>query len=201
MIIMSAKMLFITNEKARNDVINTVKKTLEKNPVKIFTVSGKGTCGKTTFEKMVCQYAKKTGLNSHITSMVKFTKIFAQRHCKWDGGKTDIERRFLSDLKDTFTRYCEFDRMNIATEIGENAKAGCDLIFIDAREPDDMLWLKENFGAERILIERPELNNRVYGNHADDDIMKWEYDIHMVNNGSLEDLDNTAKEFVERYLK
>lgn len=191
---------FITDAVHRQRIIDDVKNTVNKHPIKVFTMTGLATCGKTTFEKFVDDNSPAFNVNIEITSAVKFTKQFATKYCGWMGGKSDIERRFLSDLKDTFERYCDFNRINLAKEIKDAALAGVSAIFIDSREYGDMKWLKENFNAQRVFLRKDSLSGQKHGNHSDDDLESFDYDIYVDNNGSLEDLEKTAIDFIKTYI-
>ena len=71
----------------------------------------------------------------------------------------------------------------------------CDIVFIDAREPDDIDRLKQTFYCLTVLIKRG--GQKEYGNHADDDVFNYNYDIVIENNGTLDELRDSAEEFVK----
>ena len=71
--------------------------------------------------------------------------------------------------------------------------------FIDAREPEDIKRLKDKFNCKTILITRDE--KKSYGNHADDNVFNYDYDIKIDNTGSLEEFRAAAKKFVDSYFK
>ena len=74
-------------------------------------------------------------------------------------------------------------------------KEGCDIVFIDAREPNDIDRLKTTFHCYTMLIERGEQKD--YGNHADNNVFNYNYNIIIKNNGTIDELRATAEEFVK----
>ena len=72
--------------------------------MKIAIVNGRGASGKTTFETMVQKIAAARGKKVKVTSTIDYVKEVAEL-LGWDGEKTPENRRFLSDLKDTLTRW------------------------------------------------------------------------------------------------
>ena len=61
-------------------------------------------------------------------------------------------------------------------------------------------FIKE-FNAKSILIRRDNIDELEYGNHADDDVFNYDYDIEINNSGTLEDLTSLAIQFCEQHLR
>ena len=58
----------------------------------------------------------------------------------------------------------------------------------------------ETFGAETILIRNPNVK-KIESNHADRDVENYEYNYIIENNGSIEQLESTAKVFVDFVIR
>lgn len=119
----------------------------------------------------------------------------------WDGGKTNEDRRFLSDLKDALTRWKDIPYQKIGTTI-KNLKAGnkVDLLFIDCREPKEIQRFVNDYNALTVIVQRGEFI-QLMGNHADDEVMNYQYDITIDNSRGLKELQEEAQIFVDTFLK
>lgn len=160
--------------------------------MKVIVMNGQGGSGKSTFEQYVVDCAAKDNKVVTIYSMVTYVKECAKL-LGWDGGKTDADRKFLSDLKLALEAWNNSPRINVEAEINAAEEVGDYLIFIDAREAEDIEWLKETFDAIAVLVDRK--LNRSYGNVADDGVMDITYDFVIKNIGTLNDLKDSAEVF------
>lgn len=158
----------------------------------IVVVNGCGGSGKDTFENFVIETAKEDNKKVYKTSIINYVK-----HCAgllgWEGGKTDKDRKFLSDLKIALTEWNDSPRRSIEEDIKICQKDSVDLLFIDMREIEDIEWLKSKYSIISLLVDRE--INREYGNIADDGVMDIVYDIVIKNTGTLEDLKASAEVF------
>ena len=73
------------------------------------------------------------------------------------------------------------------------------------REPNDIERFKKicssnGWRYSSVLIKRDELDNLSYGNSADDNVFNYFYDIIIENNGTLDDLKNSAEYFYNSYI-
>lgn len=165
--------------------------------MKVFIVNGRGTSGKTTFETMVCNIAKKCEKTVEIRSTIDCVKEFA-REIGWNGTKTPEDRRFLSDLKDALTRWKDVPYQNIKAEIQKCAELNVSAIFIDCREPSEIKRFVEDYNATTVLVQRGEFV--MLGNHADDNVLNYQYDVVIDNSRGLTELEEEATIFVETFL-
>lgn len=175
--------------------------------LRIVAVNGAPTSGKTTFELMVHSIRmKEYGELTNIWSVIEPIKELARVHFgigqddDWGEppAKTPEVRRFYSDLKDAFDRYCNYTYTNCVTQISGfsyEAKEKDVLLFIDAREPKDLQMLKDKFNATTVCIRRASAENLETSNHADAEVLNFKYDIEIANNGTEEDLKEVAREF------
>lgn len=158
---------------------------------KVFIVNGQGGSGKTTFEDFVAEACEG---DVAVVSMIDYTKQCAAK-LGWNGAKDEKDRRFLSNLKDALTAWDDSPFLTTCAMARMAIKEGCDIVFIDAREPNDIDRLKETFNCYTILIKRGEQKD--YGNHADNNVFNYNYNIIIKNNGTIDELHTTAEEFVK----
>lgn len=165
--------------------------------MEIFIINGQGGSGKTTFEEFVAEELSETGMVG-VTSMVAYVKQVAEKF-GWTGTKELKDRKMLSQLKDLLTEWDDSPFISTCMMIKQMENEGVLCAFIDAREPEDIKRLKDKFNCKTILITRDE--KKSYGNHADDNVFNYDYDIKIDNTGSLEEFRAAAKEFVDSYFK
>lgn len=159
---------------------------------KIFITNGSGGCGKDTFAKAI----------SELIPTYKYSAIDAVKRCAkdvgWNGEKSEKDRKFLSDLKELSSAYNDFSFKDISKVVEDfkNDQIDSVVLLIDIREPNDIQRAKEAFGAETILIRRNSVKP-IISNMADANVENYEYDHYIDNNGTLDDLERTAYEFVK----
>lgn len=160
---------------------------------KIFILNGVGTSGKGTFVEFVDKYIPT--LYYSIANLPKEAATILG----WNGGKTEKDRKFLSDIVDISTEYNDApfkDVLSLVTDFKNNKDyAEFDVLIIDMRDPKDIARAVEIFGAETILIDNPNVG-KIESNHADANVNNYEYDYIIENDGTLEQLDAMAKHFV-----
>ena len=166
--------------------------------MKIFIVNGTHNQGKTTFEKMVKAIAFTRNKRIEITSTIDYIKEVATS-LGWDGVKDDKSRKFLSDLKDCLTEWKDIPYQKIKDKIKQAKEKNLAAIFIDCREPEEIKRFVNDYGAITILVQRG--NFEKIGNHADDDVFNYQYDIVIDNNRGLDELKEEAKIFEEIWIE
>jgi hypothetical protein len=162
---------------------------------KVFILNGVGTSGKGTFVDFVSKY-----IQAHKYSIVDLSKE-AAKVLGWDGGKSEKDRRFLSDIMDLSTEYNDAPFKDVSSIVVDfkNNRIETDVLFIDMRDPKDIARAVEIFGAETILIENPNVG-KIESNHADANVRDYEYDYIIENDGTLEQLDKVAKYFAREVI-
>lgn len=165
---------------------------------KIFVQNSVGGSGKDTWASLLNKYIPT--LKYSIVDLPKE----AAKVLGWDGGKTEKDRRFLSDIMDLSTDYNDApfkDVLSLVTDFKNNKDyAEYEVLIIDMRDPKDIARAVETFGAKTILIRRPDAGV-IESNHADRDVENYDYDYIIENNGTLEQLESVAKDFVEIIIK
>lgn len=154
----------------------------------VIVINGSGGVGKSTFIRLCRNFDRRV----IELSMVDTVKAVA-KYAGWDGTKDDNGRRFLSDLKDAMDRYGDLPMTHTIGRIRANPGK---IVFVNAREPKDISRLVSEFGAKTLLITR-DCVLPVTSNHADAGVNDYDYDCVINNNGSLGDLTQAAKKFLE----
>lgn len=171
----------------------------------IFVVNGAPGAGKDTF----CNFVKEQmapGYCMTISTVDKVKEI--AKECGWDGEKDPKSRKFLSDLKDLLTEWGEVPIKDVIWKINNyefyfnqlylDSSTAC--IFVMAREPSDIYTLTHLLPNCRSLIVRNEkAEAQPTSNHADADILYYDYDLEVDNNGDLGELREQARTFIYYY--
>lgn len=160
----------------------------------IFVINGSGGVGKDTFVNIVAKYAPTLNYSS-VDKVKDVAKLIG-----WDGGKTEKDRKLLSDLKVLASDYNDMPYESIKSKIQSFLDDSINnFLFIHIREPREIQRVVENFGALSILVTRPQVKH-ITSNMADENVYKYEYDIIVDNSGDFNQLNEAAKKFVEEYL-
>ena len=165
--------------------------------MKIFIVNGRGGAGKTSFEKMVVEIAAAHNQKIAVLSTIDYVKDVA-KSIGWDGTKTLENRRMLSDLKDLLARWNGSPHQSVCNKIKEFNDV--DAVFIDSREPEDIQRFIEEYHATTVLVQRGK-EIITYGNHADDRVDDFDYDICVDNSRGLNELFAEAQIFYECFIR
>lgn len=160
----------------------------------IFITNGTGGCGKDTF-------ANYMGERVRIMKVSSIDKVKdVAKECGWHGGKTERDRKFLSDLKLLTTAYSDLAFNDISKSVHRfRSSATRDVLLIDIREPEEIERAKKTFGAKTILIVRDGLAP-IESNMADANVNNYNYDYVIHNDGTLEDFRKTVYDFVDNYI-
>ena len=92
---------------------------------KIFILNGSGGVGKDTFVDLVSNYIPTI----HFSSVTKVKEI--AKAIGWDGGKTEKDRKFLSDLKLLCTEYNNMPFNSMKEMVSKFINSNYNLLFID----------------------------------------------------------------------
>lgn len=161
----------------------------------IFILNGMGGCGKDTFAEFLNQIVP----TNHYSSVTKVKKIASQ--CGWMGGKSERDRKFLSDLKLLTAEYSDMPFEDISTHVDlfRTFDKWFEVMLIDIREPAEIERAKKAFSAKTILIKNDRIP-KIESNMADAGVFDYDYDIVIENNGTLEEFKETVKKFAEEWL-
>lgn len=158
---------------------------------KIYITNGVGGCGKDTFASFLSEYV----------SVFKYSSIDKVKEiaelCGWTGGKTERDRKFLSDLKCLTSEYSDMPFRDISEEVEWFRKNPQNkVMLIDIREPGEIRRAVTEFGAETILIINPNIPH-INSNMADKNVYEYDYDHRIMNNGTLEQFRYKVREFAK----
>lgn len=171
-------------------------------------INGKGGCGKDTLIEglgpyiVICPYRPSDKHAVENVSSVDAVKVTA-RTFGWNGEKDDKSRKMLHDLKNLMTEYNNYPLYDVSQKIKSyhgmyESEPVC---FIHIREPENISAAVRKFGEDGIktvtlLIKRDKTDNKVYGNHADDDVESYDYDYEFVNEGNIGDSKMKFRNFI-----
>lgn len=169
--------------------------------MKVYIVNGRPGSGKTTFENYCFAL---NPVYVRLFSSIQPVKEIAEK-CGWKGAKEPKDRKFLADLKQLLIEYNNFPFNQVVSYIElqkrwfENRDYDSNnlIFFIDVREPSEIQKLRDKYGAQAILIQRalsaPEANTADCEENFNPDL----YDMIIANNGTLEQLEAQAREFMK----
>lgn len=163
--------------------------------MKIVILNGKGAVGKDTFVKMVTEISAARNYNIQKISTIDYVKELATL-AGWNGGKTLEDRKFLSDFKDILTKWKDIPYNKVKEKI---KNISCDMLFVDCREPKEIERFVKDYHALTVLVQRPTI--QIYGNHADDNVENYDYDVIIDNSRGLDELFQEATIFVETFVE
>lgn len=166
--------------------------------MKVFLINGAPTAGKTTFERLV---RKNSEQNCYLLSTIDYIKEVAYT-LGWNGEKTDKDRKFLSNLKDLLTEWNNSPKNRIMLQVMDvTLRDPNAIIFIDCREPDEIEDWCLRLNAQSVIVRNTKAENKGASNHADAEVLNYDYDIIIDNNGTLDDLEESALTFLENFVK
>lgn len=172
----------------------------------IFIINGSGGVGKDEFIEMTklatSNQNVRIGNYSSVTKVKEIARIIG-----WNGKKSERDRKFLSDLKLLTTEYNNMP-LNDMKKYANNFmnivdKDDARILFLHIREPEEIAKavkeFKEHYKVKTILVKRDAIKH-ITSNMADENVYNYNYDIVINNNGTLEDLKEKAKCFLDDFL-
>lgn len=167
----------------------------------VFIINGSGGVGKDTFVNLIqinfeSKYMYLVMNFSSVDKVKKVAKLIG-----WDGkSKTEKDRKFLSDLKLLCTEYNDMPFNSMCEIVEEFDKSKFrQMLFLHIREPEEVERAKKTFNAKTILIKRDSVEH-ITSNMSDKYIYNYTYDIVINNNGTKEELEKKAIEFIEDFI-
>ena len=155
----------------------------------VFIINGSGGVGKDAFVSFVSELIPTLNFSS-VDKVKEVAKIIG-----WDGGKTEKDRKFLSDLKLLCTDYNDMPFNSMADKVVEFINSNFIFLFLHIREPQEIERAKIAFHAKTILIKRDSIGH-ITSNMADNNVFNYDYDFVVCNDGTLDELKNKATNFV-----
>ena len=190
---MSSTYIYDKSITDNGDVIESEKTTDIKPKKMVLITNGTGGCGKDTFAEIL----------NNFVPVIKISSIdpvkTAAGHCGWDGTKNEKDRKFLSDLKIAMTEYNDapFRYLSESYAWFKNSNFVVkNILIMDIREPEEIDRAKKAFEAKTLLIK----NDRVApitSNMADANVLNYDYDFVIENNGTLDEFEDTIRKWAE----
>lgn len=119
----------------------------------------------------------------------------------WDGkSKDDASREFLSDILVAVRKYNQYCNKDAIRRIKEFSESDDEIIFVHIREPQDIIYVKQDvekisgLKVKTLLVLSP-AGKRTYGNIGDDSVFNYEYDYEYINDKSLS-IDESQKKII-----
>lgn len=156
----------------------------------IIIINGTGGSGKDTFVEFCMKYGRVKNFSS-IDKVKEVAKVIG-----WDGGKTEKDRKFLSDLKKLTTEYNDMAFNSIKEAVKEFNESNDEVMFIHIREPEEIERAVNTFKAKTLLVKRVGLDN-IKSNYSDANVENYSYD-YTLENSTLENLDKQAEDFINK---
>jgi hypothetical protein len=182
------------------EVIESEKVTKEELRKLVLITNGTGGCGKDTFAYILGKYVDVVKISS-----IEPAKKVAE-YAGWNREKTEKARKFLSDLKLAMTEYDDAPfkyleenhkwYMYAWSHPQFDGKNEPHVLIMDIREPEEIERAKQAFGAKTVLIKNDRIAP-ITSNMADANVLNYNYDYVVENNGTLDDFEETIKKWAE----
>ena len=157
----------------------------------IVIINGSGGVGKDTFVKYCSEFVNVKNISS-VDKVKEAAKILVN----WNGEKDDKSRKLLSDLKRLSIDYNDYPTKYIEKEAKDFANNNdLDLMFVHIREIEEIKKLKELLNAKTLLITSKRIA-KITSNVSDANVEEYQYDYNIKNDGSLDELREQARLFV-----
>lgn len=161
----------------------------------VIVINGKGGSGKDT----ICDIVSSQYETRNISSITPIKEI-ASAYGGWTGGKTDRDRKFLSDLKELFTKYNDLPTRYCVSEYKKFMSSPTEeVMFVHIREPEQIAHFTNSISGTPVitLLIRGGKSHENYGNKSDDMVENYNYDYVYDNTTTLEDLPSSFMHFFE----
>jgi len=156
---------------------------------RVVIINGVGGSGKDTFAELCAKYTKVINISS-----VDKVKEAAKSLVGWRGEKDEKSRKLLVDLKKLSIEYNNYPTTYILERYKEFKQSEAVILFIHIREISEIIKIKKLLEAETLLIINPRVP-AITSNTSDANVNEYTYDYVIENSGTLEELEQKAKEF------
>jgi dephospho-CoA kinase len=175
---------------------------------KVILISGKARSGKDTFAQMLQSIMVLDNQKPILLHYADILKYFCKQYLGWNGEKDEAGRTLLQYFGTDVVRNNHQDCwVNIIKELVNGIHTEYDYVLIpDTRFPNECDWRDTGFDFDTIRITREDLNGedltgtqQVHSSEtALDDYI---FDFIIPNNGTLQDLEDSAKHYYTRVCK
>lgn len=161
----------------------------------IIIINGSGGVGKDTFVEFCQKYCNVKNISS-----VDKVKEAARVLTGWNGTKDEKSRKLLVDLKQLGIEYNNAPFKYIVESAEKFKTTDEEMMFVHIREIEEIEKVRKATNARTLLVTNKNVPI-ITSNESDKNVMNYQYDFYIRNDGTLEDLNNTAKNFVENFRK
>lgn len=172
----------------------------------VFIINGYPGSGKDTFVEMVRKNYKELNPTSQIVniSTIDYLKDLFKEKFEWNGQKTPEVRMALAVIHGALTHWNDIPFVLTSKKIKEENDKG-NIVFVHCREPENIFKYSCSFQAPAIFINNLEVEYIVKHcpdqySEADKDVKNYDYNVIIDNNGTFDDLENNAKQFIYDYI-
>lgn len=172
--------------------------------MEIVIINGTPGSGKDQFVKEVQNLLGDFRCYNYSTvDFVKFVAVCAG----WKEEKSPRNRKFLSDLKKLLTYWDDVPFKKTIREIEDCYRYAhshnCvdeSVMFIHCREPEEIERFVNECGARTLLVKRAAADEIEQSNSSDANVGDYAYDVIVENDGTIEDLGDAARTYIEKIL-
>lgn len=167
----------------------------------VLVINGAGRSGKDTLCDITQGIYDNFDFNVLNISSVDQVKECAKM-LGWDGvSKTEVDRKFLSDLKDLSTQYCDAPLKYESKKVEDFYRLSTSgILFIHIREPQEIKKLVNRYPEIKTVLVRNKNAPKIAGNHADANVENYQYDYYIDNNGTLDEYKETVLSFIDNLI-
>ena len=159
---------------------------------KVVVINGSGGVGKDTFVTLVGNYARVV----NVSSIDPYKELLYKTG--WNGEKSEESRKALSELKQISIMFNNGPTNYVENKYNEFLLSDNDIMFVHIREPEEIKRFQKKIDCNKILVRRSSITDgKIYGNSADDDVEKFDYDYIIDNNSDLDCLEKKIKTFFD----
>lgn len=126
--------------------------------------------------------------------MVDTVRDWAKEHLGYNGERTNDARQMLFHCKKMLEAWCDFPYQTVVEMIEHHKHQ---LVFVCAREMEDIERLIAHFGARTLLIHKHYINWKIPTNSADTNVLKRSYNYTIYNDSDIDALKDQAAKFLK----
>lgn len=174
--------------------------------MKIICISAKARHGKDASAEILKDFFEANGKKVLVTHFADLLKYICKAFFNWNGEKDNAGRTLLQKVgTDIIGRQQPDFWVNFLVDIFKFFENEWDIVLIpDCRFPIEFEVLKEAFDVELLRIERPNFDNGLTNeqkNHKSEIALdNYSYDVKILNNGTLEELENKLFDYAKKMM-
>lgn len=167
---------------------------MKKKDIYVVVINGPATSGKDSFITLFRQICPRWVGDCSYADCVK--DLFENNFVVLPKNeKTEKTRKFFADFLVLWEQYNNGPMNRLETAI-EHFFRDIDrgVLFVVRRNPKDIQYLKDKYDACTLLVTRPGVEP-IQSNDDDKNVLEYEYDYRVINDGTLDQLQDKAYEF------